>query len=78
MADKLRGGKNLQNRKRQTWLSEDEYAQIEAELREELKDKPSKFNRYEENLQKARFTKIVQKATATKADTQRLRSSTTN
>ena len=28
--DKLRRGENVQNRQLQTWLSEDEYAQIEA------------------------------------------------
>ena len=39
----------MQNRQLKTWLSEDEYAQIEAEwqeqfeLREELKDKPSEI-----------------------------------
>ena len=49
IADKLKRGENVQNRKIQTWLSEDEYPQIEAEwqeqlaLREELKDKPSDF-----------------------------------
>ena len=31
LADKLRRGENVQNRQLQTWLSEDEYAQIEAE-----------------------------------------------
>jgi hypothetical protein len=42
-------------------LSEDEYAQIEAEwqeqleLREELKDKPSDLKRYEEKLKQATF-----------------------
>ena len=47
IADKIKRGENVQNRQLQTWLSEDEYAQIEAEwqeqleLREELKDKPS-------------------------------------
>jgi hypothetical protein len=30
IADKLRRGGNMQNRQLQTWLSEDEYAQIEA------------------------------------------------
>ena len=47
IADKLRRGENVQNRQLQTWLSEDEYDQLEyewqeqLELREELKDKPS-------------------------------------
>ena len=31
IADKLRRWENVQNRQLQTWLSEDEYAQIEAE-----------------------------------------------
>ena len=31
IADKLKRGENVQNRQLQTWLSEDEYAQIEAE-----------------------------------------------
>lgn len=49
IADKLRCGENVQNRQLQTWLSEDEYAQIEAEWQEklklgsELKDKPSEL-----------------------------------
>ena len=43
----------------QTWLSEDEYAQLELEwqeqleLRETLKDKPSGLKRYEEKLKEA-------------------------
>ena len=46
ISDKLKRGENVQNHQLQTWLCEDEYAQIEAEwqeqieLREELKDKP--------------------------------------
>jgi hypothetical protein len=45
IADILRRGENVRNRKLQRWLSEDEYAHIEAEwrerlaLRETLKDK---------------------------------------
>ena len=45
IADKLKRGENVQNRQLKTWLSEDEYAQIETEweeqleLRQELKDK---------------------------------------
>ena len=56
IADKLKRGENVQNRQLQTWLSEDEYAQIEVEwqeqleLREELKEKPSDLKRYEEKL----------------------------
>lgn len=59
IADKLKRGKNVQNRQLQTLLSDDEYAQIEAEwqeqlvLREELKDKPSDLMRYEEKLKQA-------------------------
>lgn len=61
IADKLKRSENVQNRQLQTWLSEDEYAQIEAEwqeqleLREELKDKPSDLKRYEEKLKQATF-----------------------
>ena len=61
IADKLKRGENVQNRQLQTWLSDDEYAQIEVkwqeqlELREELKDKPSDLKRYEEKLQQATF-----------------------
>ena len=56
---KLKRGENVQNRQLQTWLSEDEYASIDAEwqeqlaLREELKDKPSELKRYEEKLKEA-------------------------
>jgi len=61
IADRLTRGENVQNRQLQTWLSEDEYAQIEAEwqeqlaLRSELKDKPSELKRYEEKLKQATF-----------------------
>ena len=61
MADKLKRGENVQNRQLQTWLSSDEYAQIEAEwqeqleLREELKDKPNDLMRYEKKLREATF-----------------------
>jgi len=61
IVDKLKRRENVQNRQLQTWLSEDEYAQIEAEwqeqleLREELKDKPSDLKRYEEKLRDATF-----------------------
>ena len=56
IADKLRRGENVQNRQLQTWLSEEEYEQLEyewqeqLELRSELKDKPTKLKRYEEKL----------------------------
>ena len=61
IADKLKRGENVQNRQLQTWLSEDEYEQLEyewkvqLELRSELKDKPSDLKRYEEKLQKTTF-----------------------
>jgi hypothetical protein len=61
IADKLKRGENVQNRQLQTWLREDEYAQLELEwqeqleLRDELKDKPSVLKRYEERLREATF-----------------------
>jgi hypothetical protein len=61
IAEKLKRGENVQNRQLQTWLSEDEYAQIEEgwehqlELREELRDKPSELSRYEDKLKQATF-----------------------
>ena len=61
IADKLKRGENVQNRQLQTWLSEEEYEQIEyewqeqLELRNELKDKPSELKRYEEKLTQATF-----------------------
>jgi len=36
IADKLKRGDNVQNRQLQTWLSEDEYAQLDAEWQEQL------------------------------------------
>ena len=61
IADKLKRGENVQNRQLQTWLSEEEYEQLEyewheqRELRSELKDKPSELKRYEEKLREATF-----------------------
>ncbi len=61
IADKLKRGENVQNRQLQTWLSEEEYAQLEYEWKEqlelcnELKDKPSDLKRYEEKLREATF-----------------------
>ena len=61
IAEKLKRGENVQNRQLQTWLSEEEYQQLEhewneqLELREELKDKPSDLKRYEEKLKQATF-----------------------
>ena len=49
----------MQNRQLQTWLNEDEYAQVyigwkeQLELREELKDKPDDLKRYEDKLKEA-------------------------
>ena len=54
IADKLKRGENVQNRQLQTWLSKDEFEQLEygwkeqLELRSELKDKPTDLKRYEE------------------------------
>ena len=59
IADKLKRGEHVQNRQLQTWLSQDEYAQIASEwdtqkyFREEIKDKPSELNRYEDKLKEA-------------------------
>lgn len=61
IADKLKRGEHVQNRQLQTWLSEEEYEQLEyewqeqLELRTELKDKPSELKRYEEKLKQATF-----------------------
>ena len=61
IADKLKRGENVQNRQLKTWLSEEEYEQLECawneqlEQREELKDKPSGLKRYEEKLKQATF-----------------------
>ena len=59
IAAKLRRGENVQNRQLQTWLSENEYEQVEIEwqeqleLREELKDKPTELKRYADKLKEA-------------------------
>ncbi len=61
IAEKLKRGENVQNRQLQTWLSEDEYGQVDIdwqeqlEIREELKDKPDELERYEEKLKQATF-----------------------
>ena len=61
IADKLKRGENVQNRQLQTWLSEQEYEQLDyewkeqLELRSELKDKPTDLKRYEEKLKQATF-----------------------
>ena len=54
--DELIRGKNVQNRQLQTWLSEDEFAQVDIEwqeqleIRQELKDKPYELKRCEDKL----------------------------
>ena len=59
IATQLKSGKNVQNRKLQTWLSEEEYAQIaegwqeQLNAREELNNKPSAVKDYEEILRLA-------------------------
>ena len=59
IAEKLKRGENVQNRRLTIWLSDDEYEQIAAEweeqlaLRKELKDKPSELKRYEDRLKEA-------------------------
>jgi hypothetical protein len=59
IADKLKRRENVQNRQLQTWLSEDECAQVDIEwqeqleLRKELKDKPDELKRYEDKLKEA-------------------------
>jgi tetratricopeptide (TPR) repeat protein len=61
IADKLKRGVNVQNRQLQTWLSDEEYEQLEyewqeqLELRNELKEKPSDLKRYEKKLREATF-----------------------
>ena len=61
ISNKLKLGENVQNRQLQTWLSEEEYEQLEyewqeqIELRSELKDKPNDLRRYEEKLREASF-----------------------
>ena len=61
ISEKLKRRENVQNRQLQTWLSDEEYEQIEyewkeqLELRVELKDKPNELKRYEEKLREATF-----------------------
>jgi len=61
IAERLRRGENVQNRQLQTWLTAEEYQEIELEwqqqleFREALKDKPSELKRYEEKLKQAIF-----------------------
>lgn len=37
IADKLKRGENMQNRELQTWLSKDEYVQMEAKWHKQLR-----------------------------------------
>jgi hypothetical protein len=80
IANKLKRGKNVQNRQLQTWLNDDEYAKIEEEwkeqleLREDLKNKPNDTKR---SCETRRFTLFVLKAIATKVNTPLLKRSTT-
>ena len=59
IVEKLKRGENVQNRQLQTWLSENQYAELEQawqeqlELREEHKDKPDELQRYEDKLKEA-------------------------
>ena len=61
ISEKLRRGENVQNRQLQILLIEERYEQLkyewkeQLELREELKDKPSDFKRYEEKLKQVTF-----------------------
>ena len=53
MLDELRRGKNVQNRRLVTWLTEEEYESFESDvesqqqIRGELNDKPDELKRYE-------------------------------
>jgi len=59
--NQLKGGNHVQNRKLQTWLTEDEYAQLisgweeQKELRNDIEDKPSEVAEYEALLKRAIF-----------------------
>ena len=59
MLDELRRGKNVQNCRLATWLTEEEYESFESDwesqqqIREELQDKPSELQRYEDKLKEA-------------------------
>jgi hypothetical protein len=60
--DRLKQGKNVQNRDLQTWLSAEAFEQIEAEwtsqreLRADLEKKPAEIVEYERRLRLANFT----------------------
>ena len=61
MLDELGRGKNVQNRRLTTWLTEAEYegfksdVENQQQIREELNDKPDDLKRYEDQLNKAIF-----------------------
>ena len=61
MLDELIRGKNVQNRRLGTWLTEAEYegfksdVESQQQIREELNDKPDELKRYEGKLKKAIF-----------------------
>ena len=61
MLDELNRGKNVQNRRLATWLTEAEYESFKSDwesqqqIREELKDKPDELRRYENKLHQATF-----------------------
>jgi hypothetical protein len=59
IVDEIRRGENVQNRRLATWLTEEEYESFESDwesqqqIREELQDKPSELQRYEDKLKEA-------------------------
>lgn len=59
--EKLRAGKHVQNRTLETWLTEDEFAEIDARWaqqkrsRASSKDKPDALKEYEARLKRAQF-----------------------
>ena len=61
MIERMKAGKNVQNRMLKTWLTTEEYAELESgwaeqlDVREELKDKPEAVKRYEELIRTADF-----------------------
>ena len=83
IAEKLKRGENVQNRQLQTWLSEEEYEQLDyewqeqLELRNELKDKPSDLSDTKRSYEKLLSTTTAQKVTAAKESTLLQRNFTT-
>ena len=59
MLDELKRAENVQNRRLATWLTEAEYegfksdVESQQQIREELQDKPSELQRYEDKLKEA-------------------------